>query len=82
MASGMSETQTMTSSQPKGMRMEQEQLVERVHALEVAQATQAATMAGAQTTQAAMQAGTWSTIVAGSTMLIAGLVLGALFRRH
>jgi hypothetical protein len=42
-----------------------------------AQATQAATTAGAQATQAATQAGTWSTMVSGSVSLIVGILLGA-----
>lgn len=58
-----------------------------IEQLKIAQATQAATMAGAQATQAAAQAGlasttaatqagTWSTMVAGGVCLIAGLFLG------
>ncbi len=57
---------------------DQEQLLERVHALEVSQAGQAATMAGAEATQAAAQAGTWATMVAGSVSLIIGMIVGAL----
>ncbi len=60
---------------------DQEQLLERVHALEVSQAGQAATMAGAQATQAAAQGGTWATMVAGSASLIIGLVLGVLINK-
>jgi hypothetical protein len=67
--------------------MDNEKLVERIHALEVAQATQTATQAGAQATQAALQtgasatmaatqAGTWSTMAAGSIALIVGMFLG------
>ncbi len=44
--------------------------------LKIAQATQAATLAGAQATQAAAHAGTWSTMSAGFVGLIAGLFLG------
>src|SRR3954471_14432255 len=68
----------------------QSSLVERIHALEVAQATQAAAAGGAeatqaavttgmQATQAAMQAGTWSTITAGVVGLVMGMVMGAFF---
>jgi hypothetical protein len=51
-------------------------LHEQVKALEVSQAGQAATIAGAQMTQAAAQAGTWSTMVAGAGGLILGIFLG------
>ena len=44
--------------------------------LEVGQATQAATLAGAQATQAAAHAGTWSTMVAGAGSLVIGIFLG------
>lgn len=56
--------------------MDQDQTTERIHALEVAQATQTAAMGGAQATQTAMQAGTMSTVVAGSAGLIVGIFLG------
>ena len=56
--------------------MDQDQLLERVHALEVGGATQAATLSGAQATQAAAQAGTWATMTAGSVSLIVGMILG------
>ena len=58
--------------------MDQDQLTERVHALEVAQATQAATQAGAAATTAAAQAGTVGAVIAGSAGFIAGLLLGIL----
>ena len=58
------------------MAMDQNQLTERVHALEVAQSTQAATQAGAATTTAAAQAGMAAAIVAGSAGLIVGIFLG------
>jgi hypothetical protein len=64
----------MTEEQP--MAMDQKDMTERVHALEVAQATQTATLGGAQATQAAMHAGTWSTYAAGSVGLIVGIFLG------
>ena len=63
------------------MNQDQGQLTERVHALEVAQATQAATLGGAQATQAAAQAGTMATMVAGSAGFIAGLLLGIFLSR-
>ena len=56
--------------------MENEDLKERIHALETAQATQAATTAGMQATQAAAQAGTWAVMAAGSASLIIGMFLG------
>lgn len=67
--------------------MDQDQLTERIHALEVAQATQAATQAGAAATTAASQAGTVATnaaaqagtvgmLIAGGAGLIAGTFLG------
>ena len=70
-----------------------EDLEERVHGLETAQAVQAATQAGAEATQAAAQAGTMSTmtamnagnlatVVSGSLGLIAGMFLAiALLRK-
>ncbi len=67
--------------------MEDDDVKERIHALETAQATQAAaatgveatqaaTMAGMQATQAAAQVGTWAVMGAGSIALIVGLLLG------
>ena len=72
--------------------MEQEQLVERIHALEVAQATQAATQAGAAATTAATQAGTvatgaaaqagmMATLAAGGVALVTGIFLGLAISR-
>jgi hypothetical protein len=72
--------------------MDNEQLLERVHALETAQATQTATTAGMEATQAAAQAGnmatttamttgTMTTMAAGSLGLIAGMFLGVVLRR-
>ena len=58
------------------MAMDQNQLAERVKALEVAQSAQAATQAGAATTTAAAQAGMAVAIVAGSVGLIVGIFLG------
>ena len=51
--------------------------LERVHALEVAQATQAATAAGAQATQAATQAGSVATNAAGMAGLASATAAGA-----
>lgn len=67
--------------------MEGDDLKERIHALETAQATQAATTAGMEATnaattaglqaaQAAAQVGTWAVMVAGSASLIIGMFLG------
>ena len=64
---------------------------ERLHALEVAQATGAATLAGAQPTQAAAQAGTTATnsamqvgtigmMATGSVSLVVGMFLGIVIR--
>ena len=61
--------------------MEQDQVVERIHALETAQATQTAALAGAQTTQAAAHAGTWSTMVAGAGGLVVGMFLALAIMR-
>lgn len=63
------------------MAMDQDQMTERVHALEVAQATQAAVQAGAATTTAAGQAGTLGVVIAGSAGFIAGLFLGLAISR-
>ena len=49
---------------------------EQVKGLEIAQATQAATLAGAQATQAAAHAGTWATMLAGAGGLVVGIFLG------
>lgn len=51
-------------------------LQEQVKGLEVSQAGQAASIAGAQATQAAAQVGLWSTMAAGAGMLIIGIFLG------
>ena len=67
--------------------MDNDQMLDRVHSLEVAQATQAASAAGAeatqaattagmQATQAAAQAGTWAVMAVGSVSLIVGIFLG------
>jgi CHASE3 domain sensor protein len=61
--------------------MNQDQTMERIHSLEVAQATQTATQAGAQATQAAMQAGTIAAVAAGSVALIVGIFLGLAIAR-
>jgi hypothetical protein len=68
-------------------------LLERVHAVEVAQATQAASMAGAQATQmatqagstatnAAMQVGTMTTMATGSVAFVVGIFLGLVLSRR
>ncbi len=67
--------------------MEDDDMKERIHALETAQATQAATTAGMEATQtaatagmqaaqAAAQVGTWAVMAAGSVSLIVGMFLG------
>ncbi len=67
--------------------MENDDLKERIHALETAQATQAAsaagveatnaaTTAGMQAAQAAAQAGTWAVMGVGSLSLFLGMFLG------
>ena len=50
--------------------------MEKIRELEVGQATQAATLAGAQATQAATHAGTWSTMLTGAASLVIGMFLG------
>ena len=73
--------------QGSGSQSSQGGLTERVHALEVAQATQAATQAGsvatltatqagATATATAAQAGTVAMVVAGSVSLVVGIFLG------
>jgi len=52
-----------------------QKLKEEIKGLEVAQAAQTATLAGAQATQAAAHAGTWSTMMAGAGGLIVGMFL-------
>jgi hypothetical protein len=66
---------TLSDTPNERQRMDQDQMLERVHAVETAQATQAATLAGAQATQAAAHAGTWSTMLAGAGGLIVGMFL-------
>ena len=72
--------------------MPETDVIERLHAVETAQAvqtavgagadaTQAATQAGAATTNAATHAGTWSTMVAGAASLVAGIFLGLAISR-
>ncbi len=67
--------------------MPENDLSERVHALEVgaatqagAQATQAAVQAGAQATTAAAHAGTLGVVGAGGVALIVGIFLGIAIR--
>jgi hypothetical protein len=57
------------------------QLQDEIKGLEVGQAVQGATLAGAQATQAAAHAGTWSTMLAGAAGLVVGMFL-ALFLRN
>lgn len=69
------------------MATDQQDLEQRMQALETAQAVAAATNAGVQATQAAvttgmtatntaMQAGTWSTMLGGAGGFIVGIFLG------
>ena len=75
-------TATMQGTSSNGSNVD-----ERIHGLEVAQAVQAATMAGAEATQAALQAGNMATTtamsagnmavtVAGSVALVVGIFMG------
>ena len=72
--------------------MDNDQMIERIHTREVAQATQAAAMTGAEATQTAMNAGnmatttamttgTVMTMAAGSVSLIVGIFLGLALRK-
>ncbi len=72
--------------------MDNDEMQERIHSLETAQATQAATTAGMEATQtatttglqaaqAAAQAGTWAVMAAGSISLIVGIFLGMAIAR-
>jgi len=80
-----------TDSTDLGVSLDGKEIQERLHALEVAQATGAATLAGAQATQAAAQAGTTATVTAmnagtvgmvaaGSVALVVGIFLGIVIR--
>jgi hypothetical protein len=73
------------------MSMQDNDVNERLHALETAQAVQAAVQSGAQATQAATQAGAASTsaaahagtvamVATGSVALIVGIFLGMAIR--
>ncbi|WIX76032.1 hypothetical protein QRX50_31735 [Amycolatopsis carbonis] len=79
------------ATKEKETTMDQHEIEDRVHSVEAAQATQAATLAGAQATQAATQAGTTATnaamhagllttMAAGSVSLIVGIFLGMAIR--
>ena len=72
--------------------MPETDVIERLHAVETAQAvqtaaqagaqaTQAATQAGAATTNAAALAGTWSAMIAGAAGLVAGIFIGLAISR-
>jgi CHASE3 domain sensor protein len=73
------------------MAMQENDVSERLHGLETAQAVQTAVQSGSEATQAAMQAGAASTnaaahagtiamVVTGSVALIVGLFLGITIR--
>jgi hypothetical protein len=77
----------LTSNGDTNVPVDNEELLKRVESIEIAQATQEATMAGAQATQAAvqagmsatgaaMQAGNLAAMVIGSVALVTGLFLG------
>ncbi len=81
-----------TSNYSEEGTMDNEKLLERIHALEVAQATQTATTSGMEATQGAVQAGNMATttamttgtmaaMAAGSIGLIVGIFLGLAIRR-
>jgi len=85
-------TEAALATTEKEITMDQNETEERIHSVEVAQATQTATLAGAQATQAAAQAGTTATnaamhagllgtMAAGSVSLIVGIFLGFAIRR-
>lgn len=76
-----------TTNEHEEMAMDADETQERIHALETAQATQAATTAGMEATQtattgglqaaqAAAQAGTWAVMATGFISLIVGIFLG------
>jgi hypothetical protein len=84
--------QTENHPTNEGNIMDNEQLVERLHTVETAQATQAAALAGAEATQAAAQVGnmatttamatgTMTTMAAGSVALLVGIFLGLAIRK-
>jgi len=72
----LEEAQMQGGEQMSTSQGEMEKVEEKLQGLEVAQATQAATLAGAQATQAAAHAGTWSTMIAGAGGLVVGMFLG------
>lgn len=76
-----SETELSSGNGQKGGAMsatteDLQKMQDEVKGLEVMQAGQAATLAGAQATQAAAHAGTWSTMIAGAAGLVVGMFLG------
>ena len=75
------------------MTMDNDEMQERIHSLETAQATQAATTAGMeatqtatttgmQATQAAAQAGTWAVMATGFVSLVVGIFLGVTIAKN
>lgn len=77
----------MSNDYNEGTQQMAEDTEQRLRQLEIAQATQEATMVGAEATQtavttgmsatnAAMQAGTWSTMTAGAIGMVVGMFLG------
>jgi phage-related tail protein len=82
----------MNEGQGDSMTNTPEELRAEIESLKIAQATQAAAMAGAEATQAAVTAGatatqaaatagTMATMIAGSIALVTGLFLGLAMRR-
>jgi hypothetical protein len=71
-----SDRDTEGKAQMSSGQGDMDKVQDKVRELEVAQATQAATLAGAQATQAAAHAGTWSTMLAGAAGLVLGMFLG------
>ena len=83
--SSSKEDVTQTNGGRTGMSSSTEemtQLKDEIKGIEIAQATQTATLAGAQATQAAAHAGTWSTMLAGAAGLIVGMFLAVVIVRN
>ncbi|MDX6592802.1 MAG: hypothetical protein QOJ13_1998 [Gaiellales bacterium] len=78
MSMTMEDGSQTTTQEDMGQRMSALEKAQAVQAATQAgaEATQAATLAGAQSTQAAAHAGTWATMAAGSIALVVGIFLG------
>ena len=88
----MTDFDTADTTTTQGTKMDNDQMLERIHALEVTQAAQAASMAGAEATQTAMNAGNMATttamttgtvmaVAAGGISLVVGMFLGLALRK-